>query len=72
MANEVANVRAVLEEGNPVTLADIQEATGMPRSSISMALCYFIKRNQVSRELIENPQKGGRKNVWQYKYITLP
>jgi len=72
MANEVANVRAVLEEGNPVTLADIQEATGMPRSSVSMALCYFIKRNQVSRKLIENPKKGGRKNVWQYKYITLP
>ena len=72
MANEVANVRAVLEEGKPVTLADIQEATGMPRSSVSMALCYFIKRNQVSRELIENPKKGGRKNVWQYKYISLP
>ena len=72
MANEVANVRAVLEEGNPVTLNDIQDITGMKPSAISMALCYFIKHQRVTRELIENPKQKGRKHVWQYRYIPLP
>lgn len=72
MANEVAKVQAVLESGEALTLSDIQEATGMKPSAVSMALCYFIKRQRVSRELIENPKPRGRKHVWQYKYIPLP
>lgn len=72
MANATRNIRAVfLDAQKPLTLTDIK--TAMPdlkSNQISMALCYFIKKGELTREQVQNQQSKGRKNVWLYTYLS--
>lgn len=68
MANATRNVRALFETAQcPLTLTDIK--TAMPElksNQISMALCYFLKKGELTRQQVANEQSKGRKSVWLY------
>jgi len=73
MANATRNVRAIFDAAQcPLTLTDIKMAMPELKSNqISMALCYFIKKGELTRSQIPNEQSKGRKNVWLYTYAPM-
>jgi hypothetical protein len=70
MANATRNVRAIFEAAQcPLTLTDIKLAMPELKSNqISMSLCYFMRKGDVTRTQVPNEQSKGRKNVWLYTY----
>ena len=53
----------------PLTSHDLKKLRpDLKPSEISMSLAYLKSINHVSRELIPNPTKMARKNVWLYTY----
>lgn len=71
MAKATRNVRAIFEAAKcPLTLNDVKLAMPELKSNqISMALCYFLRKGEMTRELVPNEQSKGRKNVWLYTHI---
>lgn len=53
----------------PMTANEITKlCPDLQRSEISMGLAYLKSARYLSRELIPNPTKMARKNVWLYTY----
>jgi hypothetical protein len=69
-SNSIVNIRNVFRQKNkPLTLADIKaELPELKSSTISMALCYFLKSRYVIREKITNTNPKHIRNVWLYSY----
>ena len=72
MANATRNVRAIFEAAQcPLTLTDVKLAMPELKSNqVSMAMCYFLRKGEVTREQIESPLNVGRKKVWLYTHLN--
>lgn len=68
--NAVKKIRALFKElDKPMTLYGIKDyIPDLRASDISMALCYFMKKNQVTRVLVPNENYRLKKEVYLYTY----
>lgn len=68
--NAVKKIRSLFKDLNkPMTLYEIKhEIPDLKASDVSMALCYFMKKKQVTRKLIPNDNGRARKEIYQYTY----
>jgi len=67
--NAASKVRAAfLSSNKPLTITDIRVATQLEAPQISMAVCYLMKQRYLTREIVNNPLKHGRKQIWRYTY----
>lgn len=58
--------KAFQDSQDSLSLSKIQASTGLKDTEVSMSLCYLLKRNEITRELVANPSGKGRKQVWLY------
>lgn len=72
MSKAAIKVRTLLaEKQTRMTFAHVRQAIpDLLESEISMALCYLLRKNQVTRQQVPNTHNKGRKLVWEYEFIT--
>lgn len=70
MPNASNKLREVfISNKKPLTSNEIKKlCVDLKPNEISMGLCYLQKARYLTRELIPNPTKMARKNVWIYTY----
>ena len=68
MANAVSKIRSILKDHvGEITASQIADKTRLDSSEISMALCYLLRCNAVTRRLVPNCNlRRGRRNIWSY------
>lgn len=71
MSKAANKVRAfIAQQQTRVTFANVRQAIpDLMESEVSMALCYLLRKNQVTRQQVPNTNPKGRKLVWEYEFI---
>jgi hypothetical protein len=72
MANAARNIRGIFDDAeDSLTLTEIKSALpDLKSNQISMALCYFVKKGELTRQQVPNEKSKGRKNVWLYTHVS--